>query len=464
MRRQPRERARAVRYRRGAPPAARDAPRRRSRLKTPRGNTDTLRALGTRARPSAGGDMDAPDTKSLPANAYVPLAAGEEYRPVVPAERPRAGADAPLGRLGPPSLRHLHGRLGVLGPEGRAGDGGGDPDLDPDDRPRPRLRAALDAARERDRHRDRRRLRLARRGRDLHAARALHPQPPAAPGADRLHLPRRRLPRRAVPDPAAPLLRPRDARPLPVPRGHGDHRGARHGREGRLAGEAAAAGDRHRRRLRLPRHHVPGVARVRRLPVRPRGAGPRRAREGRAELRRRRLHPRPRLRDGAALVADPVRGRLPLELRARAAHLDDRPPPARHARLPRGHPDRGDDGRADLPRLRALRRRRRDRHRRHLRDREVAAHHRRLVLDRGAHVPPRRGRGPGAHRPRHPDRDDPRRRPPLDARRRRLLLDPRPVAARRPRRRRSSRCSSRSSSRPSPRTRSPPPRATRSPA
>ena len=30
--------------------------------------------------------MDAPDTKSLPANAYVPLAPGEEYRPVVPAE------------------------------------------------------------------------------------------------------------------------------------------------------------------------------------------------------------------------------------------------------------------------------------------------------------------------------------------------------------------------------------------
>jgi putative OPT family oligopeptide transporter len=30
--------------------------------------------------------MDAPDTKSLPANAYVPLAPGEEYRPIVPAD------------------------------------------------------------------------------------------------------------------------------------------------------------------------------------------------------------------------------------------------------------------------------------------------------------------------------------------------------------------------------------------
>ena len=29
--------------------------------------------------------MNAPDTKSLPKNAYQPLAAGEDYRPVVPA-------------------------------------------------------------------------------------------------------------------------------------------------------------------------------------------------------------------------------------------------------------------------------------------------------------------------------------------------------------------------------------------
>ncbi len=30
--------------------------------------------------------MDAPDTRSLPPNAYTPLAAGEGYRPVVPSE------------------------------------------------------------------------------------------------------------------------------------------------------------------------------------------------------------------------------------------------------------------------------------------------------------------------------------------------------------------------------------------
>ena len=38
------------------------------------------------------------------------------------------------------------------------------------------------------------------------------------PAADDLHLPRRRLPRRALPDPAAPLLRARDARRVPVSR------------------------------------------------------------------------------------------------------------------------------------------------------------------------------------------------------------------------------------------------------
>ena len=65
---------------------------------------------------------------------------------------------------------------------------------------------------------------------------------------------------------------------VPVPRGHRDHRGAGHGREGRLAGEAAAAGHRDRRRLRLLRDHLPGLEGVRRLPVRAGGAGARRAR------------------------------------------------------------------------------------------------------------------------------------------------------------------------------------------
>ena len=269
-----------------------------------------------------------------------------------------------------------------------------------------------------------------RRGRHLHAARALHPEARPAPGADRLHLPLGRLPRGAVPDPAAALLRARDARPVPLPGGHRDHRGARDGREGRLAGEAAAAGHRDRGRLRLPRHHLPRVARVRGLPVRARDEDARGARAGGGLLRRRGVHPRPRLRDGAALVDDPVLRRLPLELRAGAAHLDDRPRDARgRQRLSRHDPDRDDVGRPDLPRLRPLHRRGRHRHGRHLRDPEVAAHHRRVVLGGRPHLPLGREREPGADRPRPRRRDAARGRRRLDARRGRLLLDARPVAA-----------------------------------
>ena len=74
-------------------------------------------------------------------------------------------------------------------------------------------RAALEPARERHHHGHRRRLGSDRRRGDLHAAGALHPEARPAPGADDLHLPGRRLPGRALPDPAAPLLRARDARP-----------------------------------------------------------------------------------------------------------------------------------------------------------------------------------------------------------------------------------------------------------
>ena len=113
------------------------------------------------------------------------------------------------------------------------------------------------------------------------------------PLADDLHLPRRRLPRRPLPHPAAPLLRPRHARPVPVPRGDRDHRGAGHGREGRLAGASCCsrppgiAGG-----LRLLRDDLPGLEGVRGLPVRARRAGARREGADGPALRRHRLHPR----------------------------------------------------------------------------------------------------------------------------------------------------------------------------
>ena len=65
-----------------------------------------------------------------------------------------------------------------------------------------------------------------------------------APGADDPDPGRRRLPGRPVPDPPAALLRPRDARPVPLPRGHGHHRGAGDRREGGLAGQAPPPGHR----------------------------------------------------------------------------------------------------------------------------------------------------------------------------------------------------------------------------
>ena len=106
---------------------------------------------------------------------------------------------------------------------------------------------------------------------------------------------------------------------------------------------------------------------------------------GRPELRRHRLHPRPRLRDGSALVDDSVRRRCAVELGPRAADLDDRPVLSRRD-LPRHAGDRRDGRQPDLPRLRALHRRRRDRDCRHLRHHQVAPDRGRLLRDRGARV------------------------------------------------------------------------------
>ncbi len=38
--------------------------------------------------------MDAPETKSLPENAYLPLAQGETYAPMIPASAPQAETTA----------------------------------------------------------------------------------------------------------------------------------------------------------------------------------------------------------------------------------------------------------------------------------------------------------------------------------------------------------------------------------
>ena len=75
-------------------------------------------------------------------------------------------------------------------------------------------------------------------------SRALHPPPRSASGADRLHLPGWRLPRRSLPHSAAPLFRARAARQAALSRSHGHHRGAGHGRKGRLAGQAVDPGHR----------------------------------------------------------------------------------------------------------------------------------------------------------------------------------------------------------------------------
>ncbi len=117
---------------------------------------------------------------------------------------------------------------------------------------------------------------------------------------------------------------------------------------------------------------------------------------------------------------------------------------------------------ADLSRLRAIHRRRRDRDGRHLRHHQVAEDRGRLLLDRREGLPPRRGRRPRADRPRHGHHEDPHRRRRVGAGRRGLSGQPGRPGRHRPHRARRSRSSSPSSSprsRPTPSRR---PRATRS--
>ena len=72
------------------------------------------------------------------------------------------------------------------------------------------------------------------------------------------------------------------------------------GEKGGSQAQTAARSDRDRGRLRFLRHHLPRLEGDPRFPVPAGGAGADRPRAGRAQLRRDRVHPRARLRDGAA--------------------------------------------------------------------------------------------------------------------------------------------------------------------
>ncbi len=223
--------------------------------------------------------MEAVESKSLPENAYVPLKEGEVYAADGPGGAEAAGDHGPLGHLGALPLRHLHGRLGVLRPEGRAGDGGGDPDLDPRDRPRARLSSA---ARPFSRTSSSRASAACRaRSSRARSSRSRRSTPSSST--------RIRSRRSSSVSPAACLgvlfLIP--LRRYFVRETHGEFpypeataitevlvTGEKGGSQAKLLLQATGiAGG-----LRLLRHDVPGLEGVRRLPVHPGDAGPRRAR------------------------------------------------------------------------------------------------------------------------------------------------------------------------------------------
>ncbi len=180
---------------------------------------------------------------------------------------------------------------------------------------------------------------------------------------------------------------------LPYPRGHGDHRGAGHRREGRVAGQAAAAGHGDRRRLRLLRDDLPGVEGVRRPAVRAGGEtlaeqGARWSSSFDAVAFILGLGYVMGLRSSMILCAGGVLSNFVLVPLIWMIGQ----PPHRRARLPGDDPDRADDRRADLPRLRAVHRRRRHRDRRHLRHHQVAARSSPARSRSRQGVPARRGR------------------------------------------------------------------------
>ncbi len=307
-----------------------------------------------------------------------------------------------MGRL---SVRGLHRGFRLFGVEGGAGDGGGDSDLDSGDRAGAGLSAAIERAGKRDHHRHRRACRIGGGGRDFHAAGALHFEARSASATDHFHLRGGRMPGSAVPDSAAPLLRKRHARHSALPGGHRDHGGAGDRRKRRRAGEVIVAGHGDFRRLRFSGDHLPRVEGVSGFSIRP--GDSRALREGadRGQLRRDQFHSRNRLRDGAAQLADSVRGRSALKPGAGAVDLDDRQPQY-HRGLSGHFADRANDGGADFSRLRALHRSGRDCDGGDFRNRKIAAHRGGVFRRGAARVSGRREDIGRAHGPGPADCDD----------------------------------------------------------
>ena len=129
-------------------------------------------------------------------------------------------------------LRDFHDCFGVLGIEGRAGDGIRDTDLNSGDWTGAVIQTALQPAGKRNYHGDRRSGGIGGGRSGIHGAGALHPEAFAASSADDIHLFGGRLSGRVVPDPTAAIFRARNAWNASVSRGNGDHGSIGDGEEG----------------------------------------------------------------------------------------------------------------------------------------------------------------------------------------------------------------------------------------
>ena len=161
--------------------------------------------------------MSEVNTRFLPENAYRTLKPGEKYEPIVRPAGNTAGANHKIHRMGIVFLRNFHGRLGVLGIEGRAGDGIGDTDFDSGDWFGATVQAALRSAGKCDYHGNRGSGWISGGGRGVHRARTVHPEAFSTPRANDFHLPGGRMPWRFISDPAAALFRAREHGELPYP-------------------------------------------------------------------------------------------------------------------------------------------------------------------------------------------------------------------------------------------------------